>query len=220
MTLCHNARCKYFGCGDALICGSSLASKKIHILLVAKHRLFGESLADVLSSCSRVKVKQASCIEDGALAKASESFDLIVLSVGSSPSAIRYAYDRMTTGAVMPISVIVENDEDVERFSDLRIAGVDVFSKQVSCIDFGLRISNFMANQIEVERQNIETKTISDIEMRLLNAICRGMDNKSISSEFSLTYSQVKYRTMALCRKLDLRNRTELAMWWQKRQLM
>lgn len=53
---------------------------------------------------------------------------------------------------------------------------------------------------------------LSPRERQVLEAVCRGLPNKEIAATFGVAEVTVKLHVRALCRKLDARNRTQIAL--------
>ena len=78
--------------------------------------------------------------------------------------------------------------------------GVDFFSEMAQ--------SNY---DTSIHAQNVEE--ITDAEWEIIKLVGRGMSNKEISTELSLSEGTVRNYLSTILSKLDLRDRTQLAIW-------
>ena len=62
-----------------------------------------------------------------------------------------------------------------------------------------------------IHAQNVEE--ITDAEWEIIKLVGRGMSNKEISTELSLSEGTVRNYLSTILSKLDLRDRTQLAIW-------
>ena len=62
-----------------------------------------------------------------------------------------------------------------------------------------------------IHAQNVEE--ITDAEWEIIKLVGRGMSNKEISTELSLSEGTVRNYLSTILNKLDLRDRTQLAIW-------
>ena len=58
-----------------------------------------------------------------------------------------------------------------------------------------------------------ETQSAKDAEWDIIKLVGRGMSNKEIASELSLSEGTVRNYLSTILSKLDLRDRTQLAIW-------
>jgi DNA-binding NarL/FixJ family response regulator len=83
----------------------------------------------------------------------------------------------------------------------------DVASKVVTLFS-EMAQSNY---DMKIEVQNIEE--ITDTEWDIIRLVGRGMSNKEISAKLSLSEGTVRNYLSTILNKLDLRDRTQLAIW-------
>lgn len=69
----------------------------------------------------------------------------------------------------------------------------------------------FMTQPSEAESHPLSSK-LSEREMQVLNALCKGHSNKEIARDLDLQEVTIKLHVKTLCRKLEARNRTHAAM--------
>ncbi len=62
-----------------------------------------------------------------------------------------------------------------------------------------------------IEAENVEK--INDMEWDIIKDVGHGMSNKEISTELSLSEGTVRNYLSTILSKLDLRDRTQLAIW-------
>ena len=62
-----------------------------------------------------------------------------------------------------------------------------------------------------IKKNNVEE--ITDAEWEIIKLVGRGMSNKEISTELSLSEGTVRNYLSTILSKLDLRDRTQLAIW-------
>jgi two-component system nitrate/nitrite response regulator NarL len=65
----------------------------------------------------------------------------------------------------------------------------------------------------DVGSVSLKSASLTDREIQLLGCLVSGMPNKLISRRLNITEATVKVHVRAVLRKLNLRNRTQAAMW-------
>ncbi len=70
---------------------------------------------------------------------------------------------------------------------------------------------------IQVDKKQLEN--LSDSELKIINAVSRGLSNKEIASELYLSEGTVRNYISSILSKLDLRDRTQLAIWAVQKEL-
>lgn len=69
---------------------------------------------------------------------------------------------------------------------------------------------SFMTEEPNKEQHPLEAK-LTERELQVLEALCRGQTNKEIARELGLQEVTIKLHVKTLCRKLDAKNRTHAA---------
>lgn len=83
----------------------------------------------------------------------------------------------------------------------------DIASKVVSLF------ADIAKNKLYIEVNELGKKDISPTEQRIIILVSRGMSNKEIASELSLSEGTVRNYLSNILEKLNLRDRTQLAIW-------
>jgi len=83
----------------------------------------------------------------------------------------------------------------------------DIASKVVSLF------ADIAKNKLYIEVNELGKKDISPTEQRIITLVSRGMSNKEIASELSLSEGTVRNYLSNILEKLNLRDRTQLAIW-------
>ena len=83
----------------------------------------------------------------------------------------------------------------------------DIASKVVSLF------SDIAKNKLYIEVNELGKKDISHAEQRIITLVSRGLSNKEIASELSLSEGTVRNYLSNILEKLNLRDRTQLAIW-------
>lgn len=83
----------------------------------------------------------------------------------------------------------------------------DIASKVVSLF------ADIAKNKLYIEVNELGKKDISPAEQRIITLVSRGMSNKEIAAELSLSEGTVRNYLSNILEKLNLRDRTQLAIW-------
>ena len=112
-----------------------------------------------------------------------------------------YVYNALKHGASGYLLKGISMDE-LEKAINTVVATkvVDFFSEMAQ--------SNY---DTSIHAQNVEE--ITDAEWEIIKLVGRGMSNKEISTELSLSEGTVRNYLSTILSKLDLRDRTQLAIW-------
>ena len=112
-----------------------------------------------------------------------------------------YVYNALKHGASGYLLKGISMDE-LEKAINTEVATkvVDFFSEMAQ--------SNY---DTSIHAQNVEE--ITDAEWEIIKLVGRGMSNKEISTELSLSEGTVRNYLSTILSKLDLRDRTQLAIW-------
>lgn len=73
--------------------------------------------------------------------------------------------------------------------------------------------SKMAQNDISIKVEDGLEKEITDSEWKVIRLVSEGMSNKEIASKLYLTEGSVRNYLSSILRKLDLRDRTQLAIW-------
>lgn len=73
--------------------------------------------------------------------------------------------------------------------------------------------SKMAQNDISIKVEDGLEKEITDSEWKVIRLVSEGMSNKEIASKLFLTEGSVRNYLSSILRKLDLRDRTQLAIW-------
>lgn len=83
----------------------------------------------------------------------------------------------------------------------------DIASKVVSLF------ADIAKNKLYIEVNELGKKDINPAEQRIITLVSRGMSNKEIAAELSLSEGTVRNYLSNILEKLNLRDRTQLAIW-------
>jgi two-component system nitrate/nitrite response regulator NarL len=92
---------------------------------------------------------------------------------------------------------------------DLIVLGEHVFPSQT--LDL-LRTGRFLEEPAKLSVCD-QTKVLSAREVEVLNCLSVGSANKVIARQFGITEATVKVHVKAILRKIQVKNRTEAAIW-------
>ena len=91
---------------------------------------------------------------------------------------------------------------------------IELFTRQSRPGNGGQRLLPGPARQAEPEQKSTPRK-FSNREAEVLECLTRGEANKLIARKFDITESTVKVHIKAILRKIQLKNRTQAAIWAQ-----
>jgi two-component system, NarL family, nitrate/nitrite response regulator NarL len=207
-------------------------------IIVAPNSVVREGLASVLSRASYRIVAMASSIEEimNDLDQA-ESPTVFVLSINTETedciSSVRRVSRRYPTSKI----VFVVHCISPAKLSKLLCAGahgciLDPQSSEtlIKCIDLIilgqsilpleavslLRVAGEVGHPTEVSLPStagVSDKVLSDRELQIVRCLVAGETNKTIARRFAISEATVKVHMKAILRKIQVRNRTQVAIW-------
>lgn len=198
------------------------AEKKINVLIVDDHLLVSETVAAGLKREGRFEISIVTCFEE-ALEKVKQNgrYDVVLLDYQLPDAQGLQALRRMievNNGAVALFSGVASP-------STVQLAmeqGASGFIPKTTSLKRLSHAINFIADgevylQADYMRQFSSSNSNSQlglkpIELQVLGYLCEGMQNKEIGRALNINETVVKMHVKAICYKLGLRNRTEVAL--------
>lgn len=83
-------------------------------------------------------------------------------------------------------------------------------------MDFLIGMELVAKRPFSTQREAVDTLRLTLREVDILNCLIEGLSNKRIAKRLEITTGAVKVSMKALMRKVEVRNRTEAAIWAQK----
>ncbi|MBU6949789.1 MULTISPECIES: response regulator [unclassified Hahella] len=196
----------------------------LRVLVVDDHQLVIDGLRVALTA-QQVPidlVNAFNCQAAQTLLDTDQSFDLILLDL-SLPDGRGFKFLRYLTckRIYIPVAILSasEDIEDVEL--SLRSGAIGFISKSSSAMEINLAIRQILngkqyvpdfythRNQAPVQDSQLRLDSITPRQMEVLQLLAKGLPNKRICSELSLTEDTVKSHLKALFMHLNVHNRTE-----------
>lgn len=196
--------------------------RKIEVLIVDDHLLVSETVAAGLKYEGSCEVEIATCFEE-AVNKIEQKgrYDVVLLDYQLPDSqglqALRRLVD-LNSGSVALFSGVA-NPSTVQ----LAMAqGASGFIPKTSSLKRLSHAINFIADgEVYLQADYLRHFSSSNgdpnfglkpIEIKVLGHLCEGMQNKEIGRVLNINETVVKMHVKVICRKLGLRNRTEVAL--------
>lgn len=196
----------------------------MRILIADDHDLVREALGSLIEKDSEFEVSHADDF-DGAAGKITSSgpFDLVLLDYGMPGMNGLDGLNRaMTMNDGRPVALMSGTAPRTVAEEALATGAAGFLPKTMaarsllSAIRFmamGEQFApvQFMTDKAE-EPASPLARQMTEREMQMLDALCRGLSNKEIARELELQEVTVKLHVKTACRKLGARNRTQAAM--------
>lgn len=209
----------------------------IKVLIVDNQELFREGLKMVLSHNPNFEVTDAvSCVHE-ALRSAGRNCPDVVLMDIRMPGTDGVEGTRLLKGNFLQIKVIILTtfDDDDYVFGALKYGASGYLLKGSSLAELSkaiqiayhggaiinpniaakvIRLFSQMAkNTVRIHADETMVKEIRKNEWEIIRAVGRGLSNKEIALELCLSEGTVRNAISIILSKLNLRDRTQLALW-------
>ncbi len=204
----------------------------ISTLLIDRSRLFREGLRKIISGSAFSVDYEASCSEEALNALGAARPELVLL---GSPDSGDGALERIPDiRAALPKAriVILAEQIRVDRLSDALSEGVDGYllkdmsaeallqSLQLVLLGekvFPTTLAHLLTNRRMAAREGnqlqADTGGLSQREAQILTCLLNGASNKQIANELNIAEGTVKVHLKAVLKKINVRNRTQAAIW-------
>ncbi|SMH51276.1 response regulator [Maritimibacter sp. HL-12] len=190
------------------------------ILIADDHSLVRELIADsIVSGLGHVTVSASDLNETKDLIEGGGPFDLILLD-----------YDMPGVNGIAGINEIIENSKGapvailsgiasrsiVEEALKLGAKGFVPktlhIKSMLAAIDFMIAGEVYAPFDFMIKEADADPYELTGKEKKVLGEICKGKANKEIAREHNMSESSVKMHVRSLSRKMNARNRTQLAL--------
>lgn len=196
----------------------------MRILIADDHDLRREALGSLIEKDSEFEVFHADDF-DGAAGKITESgpYDLVLLDYGMPGMNGLDGLNRaMTMNDGKPVALMSRTAPRAVAEEALATGAAGFLPKTMaarsllSAIRFMAMGEQFAPIQFMTDKTKEAAsplaRQMTEREMQMLGALCRGLSNKEIARELELQEVTVKLHVKTACRKLGARNRTQAAM--------
>lgn len=201
---------------------ANLAEKKINVLIVDDHLLLSETVAAGLMQEGRYEIDLVTCFEE-AVEKIEQNgrYDVVLLDYQLPDSQGLQALRRMielNNGSVALFSGVA-NPSTVQLAMEQGASGF--IPKTSSLKRLGHAIHFIADGEVYLQADYLRQFSSSNgdpqfglkpLELQVLSYLCEGMQNKEIGRALDINETIVKMHVKAICHKLGLRNRTEVAL--------
>lgn len=203
-----------------------MTKRKIRITIVDDHALFREGVRDILSNQPDFEV----------VGEAGDGQEALSLAADKNPDVMLMDLRLPRLGGVMAIKRIREAHEDVkiivvtmceddDHKREAILAGADAYLSKMEESEVVLDtirklmrgrrlISDQMRTEFEKEREveiarGEAPMTLTDMEQRVLEGLCRGKSNRDLAGEFCMCERTLKNHLNSVFRKLGVKTRLE-----------
>lgn len=205
----------------------------IRILIADDHQLFREGLARVLNDASDLRVTATMSNGEDAVARAAELQPDVILMDVNMPGmggleATRQLHARHPAIKIIMLTI---SEREADLFGAIRAGARGYLLKSSTSDELGEAIrrthageaiiapamaakllDEFAASPASREKAP-RGEGLTDRERDILQRVARGLSNKEIGAELSLSPHTVKAHLRSILDKLHLRSRTEAAAW-------
>ena len=215
----------------------------VKVLIVDDQELFRDSLSIIISSLDDLEVTGSAANVNEALKNIEEVQPDVVLMDIRMPGKDGVEGTRIIKNRYPEIKVIVltvfDDDEYVYGALKYGASGYllkgcsqkELYDAIMAAMNGGAMINPDIAMKmihwfseiakktsvIQVDKKQLEN--LSESELKIINAVSRGLSNKEIASELYLSEGTVRNYISSILSKLDLRDRTQLAIWAVQKEL-
>lgn len=199
----------------------------MRVLVADDHSLFRDGLVSLLEAAGHDVVGQ---VGDGDLAvKAAASLrpDLVLLDI-SMPSVDGLQALRRIKAEAPDVQVVMltVSDDDTSLFEALRSGAQGYLLKSLNASEFLTMVEGIARGEAALSRKTTARvieglarpeaspaphSRLTDREVEILGQVARGLSNKAIAGEMSISENTVKYYMKSILQKLGAQNRTEAA---------
>lgn len=202
------------------------------VFLIDSSRLFREGLRRIFSESSLTVVHESSSIEDALPFVASLNPALVLMDLKDCGGVLAGQIGRVHAAAPRARIVVLTETIRVDRLADALSAGVDGYLlKNLSgaVLHQSLRLILLGEKVFPTDLADILTKDqmmargdtgqggrspgLSHREMQILALLLNGAPNKRIAFDLKISEGTVKVHLKAILKKINVRNRTQAAIW-------
>lgn len=196
----------------------------MRILLADDHDLVRDTLAEFLSKEDDISVTVASDLDEAvATIEKERAFDLVLLDYSMPGMNGLYGLAKViATGETRPVA-IMSGVAKKSVAQDAIDAGAIGFLPKTMAAGSLVNAVRFMAagetfapikfmTADDPTDSHPMAKGLSERELQVLEGLSRGLANKEIARELDLQEVTIKLHVKTLCRKLDVKNRTQAAL--------
>lgn len=197
----------------------------MRVLVADDHSLFRDGLVSLLEAAGHEVVGQAGDGDAAARMAASLRPDLVLLDVSMPSVDGLHALRRIKAEAPdVQVVMLTVSDDDASLFEALRGGAQGYLLKSLNASEFLAMIDGIGRGEAALSRKTA-TRVIEGLaradepppphsrlterELELLAYVARGMSNKAIAGEMSISENTVKYYMKNILQKLGAQNRTE-----------
>ncbi len=202
----------------------------ITVAVVNEHLLIAEAIAHVIGISSEFNiVAHCTTVEDAVSISRSLKPDVLVLDLTSSTARLGALQEIGRLGVSTKVAILAASEDQEVVFETLRHGASGYILKGITAISFreALRKVHFSGSYISPElgarllsglsRKShgvaaLKDSRLSEREAAIHRLIRKGYCNKEIGRSLDLTEKTVKYYITKMFRKLNVHNRTELAL--------
>lgn len=199
----------------------------MRVLVADDHSLFRDGLASLLEAAGHDVVGQVGDGEAAVVAARSLRPDLVLLDI-SMPLVDGLQALRRIKGDAPEVQVVMltVSDDDTSLFEALRNGAQGYLLKSLNASEFLAMVEGLGKGEAALSRKTtarlIEGLAkpedvaaphahLTERERELLALVARGLSNKAIAAEMSISENTVKYYMKNILQKLGAQNRTEAA---------
>lgn len=199
------------------------------ILIVDDHSLVAETLSAALRA-EEGFIAETVCTVDDALARVAETgrFDVVLLDYEVPGMDGLNGLRRLieVNGSAVALFSGVANRSVVERAIDAGAGGFIPKTSPLRTLKHAIHLiadgelylpGEFLRRSSDRSESELGLKPR---EMRVLGFLCEGMQNKEIGREIGVEETIIKMDVKSICRKLDVRNRTQVVIEAMKRGIL
>jgi len=190
------------------------ARKKV--LLIDDHALVADAIAVMLKRQFDWDVRTATTIASAQQIVESEKVDLIVADFLLPDTSGGKGIAQLAKLQIAPVIVLTALEDDLVALRAKAAGAIDVIRKSDPIPLVLARIKKAL-NRACAPMPDINDGLdvpLTELQMKILGLITQGQSNKCIGEKLGLQETNVKFRVSDLMRKIGVRNRTQLALWW------
>lgn len=199
----------------------------MRVLVADDHSLFRDGLVSLLEAAGHDVVGQVGDGDSAVKAAASLRPDLVLLDI-SMPSVDGLQALRRIKAEAPDVQVVMltVSDDDTSLFEALRSGAQGYLLKSLNASEFLAMIEGIGRGEAALSRKATARvieglarpeaapaphSRLTDREVEILAQVARGLSNKAIAGEMTISENTVKYYMKNILQKLGAQNRTEAA---------